>query len=333
MSLTIAIPTYNRNTILKNNLSFLLPQINPECKILILDNSSDIPVIDSINDLLKNYPEIDIKVVRNKYNIGLTGNILRCFELCETPWLWILGDDDQVKDGALTQISNDIKKYNDEHFISYAWDEPSFKRNKDIITKGIDDLIDSFESIGVILFISTSIYNVTKMSNKMSYGNFFQTTYAPHLVILFMSLKDNGKCVLSCNQIVINKSEETPISLKWDQIFIYQIVLLMRLPLHPTSIYKLKSRLKELTRLWTLPHLIYTLVFLKYDKNDARRPLELYDDIVHSFFYLDKRIISKIIKYFGYLIIKYPILFRPILKFIYKLLKSKEFQPNNNLRI
>jgi len=333
MKLTIAIPTYNRNKILKKNLILLLPQITSDCRILIIDNCSDIPVIDSLSDIIKQYSNIDINIIRNPYNVGLTGNILRCFEMCPDPWLWVLGDDDEVKDGAIDQIINDIKKYKDNHFISYAWDKPSFQRKKDLITSGTDELIDSFESLGVILFISAGIYNVEKVISKLSYGNFFQSTYAPHLVILFMSLGNYGKSVLSCKQIVINKGFETPVQLRWDQIFFYQIILLLRLPLNPTTIFKLRKRLVELTKLWTITHLIYTMVFTNYDDKNNKRPLVLYNDIARSFFYLDKSITTRLIKSIGYIVVRYPWIFKPIMSFIYRTVKGKDFDPNNNLRI
>jgi glycosyltransferase involved in cell wall biosynthesis len=331
MKYTIAIPTYNRNEILKNNLRKLLTQVTSDCKILILDNCSEIPVLDSISDLIREYSHVDIKVIRNTYNVGLTGNILKCFEMCVDPWLWILGDDDEVKDGAIVQVTNDIKKYRDSHFVSYAWDKPSFERGNDIINTGVDELIDSFESLGVILFISTGIYNVEKVIDKISYANFFQSTYAPHLVILFMSLGDTGKSVLSSNQIVINRSSETPVNMRWDQIFIYQLILLLRLPLNPTTILKLRKRLMELTKLWTVSHLIYSLVFTNY--KDSRRPLVLYNDIVRGFFYLDRRVSSRIVKLFGYIIIRFPGTFRPTMNFLYKLVKGRYFDANNSQRI
>lgn len=333
MKLTIAIPTYNRNEILKKNLGLLLKQVTPDCRVLILDNCSEIPVKNTLKKLLEEFSHIDIKVIRNSYNIGLTGNILKCFEICEDPWLWVLGDDDHVKVGAIDQVLYDINRYNDNHFISYAWDEPSFKRKKNLTTIGINELIDSFESLGVILFTSASVYNVPKVIKNISYGNFFQSTYAPHLVMLFMSLGDSGKSVLSCNEIVINKGFDTPIHLRWDQIYFYQMVLLLRLPLKPTTLYKLKNRLVELTRLWTISHLIYTLVYIKYNDNERKRPLILYHDIVRSFFYLDKRITSKIIMLLGYVVIRYPKIFKPTMEFVFKSIKGKGFDANNNLRI
>lgn len=330
--LTIAIPTYNRNNILKKNLELLLPQITKDCNLIIIDNNSDIPISESLNDLLQKYEQLNIKVIRNSENVGLTGNIIKCFESCNDDWLWILGDDDKVTNCSINTILNDIEKNKNSNFLSYAWDDPSLKRKQNILTSGIDELIDAIESIGVILFISTSIYNIKKVKQHLSYGNFFQSTYAPHLVMLFMSLKDNGECVLMNKQIVINESFNTPSQLRWDQIFIYQLVLLLRLPLKSTSIFKLKQRLTELTRLWTIEHFIYSLTFMDRDK-DKVRPLVLYEDVVRSFFYLDKRLSTKVKIYAGYIIIKYPFIFRKILLGIYRILRGKDFDSNNNLRI
>lgn len=333
MKLTIAIPTYNRNEILKKNLNFLIPQLTTDCRLIIIDNASDNPVDNDLKDIILNHKKINIKVIRNRDNIGLTGNILRCFELCEDPWLWVLGDDDEVKSGALEKIIFDIENNKDVHFINYAWDAPSFLRKGSLLTHGVGDFIDNIENLGVALFISAGIYNTKKIKKYLSFGNFFQTTYAPHLVMLFLSVGDEGQCILSNEQIVTNRGFETPESLRWDQIFIYQITLLLRLPLSPNAVYKLKNKLKQLTRVWTITHLIFVLVKMGCIERSTKRTLILYDSIVKGFFYLDDRLISKIITYLGYFIIKNPFLFNPILNFAYRVKRGKNFEPIRNLRI
>ena len=85
MKLTIAIPTYNRNEILYKNIKKLLPQITDECRVVIFDNCSDIPIKGTIEDLVEANSHIDISIVRNRYNIGMTANILKCFEECPDP--------------------------------------------------------------------------------------------------------------------------------------------------------------------------------------------------------------------------------------------------------
>ncbi len=330
--LTIAIPTYNRNNILRVNLERLLPQLTNECKLLVVDNNSDIPVEETLRDILDEYRHLDIKIIRNSENVGLTGNILKCFELCSEEWLWILGDDDKVEDLSIGIIVKDLKKYENTHFISYAWDEESFKRKQNIKTNGVEELMDKIESIGVILFISTSIYNIKKVKKYLSYGNFFQSTYAPHLAMLFMSLKDGGECILMKEQIVKNETLNTPPHLRWDQIFIYQMVLLLRLPLKSLSILKMKERLAELTRLWTIEHFIYTITFMDRE-NEKDRPLVLYEDVVRSFYYLDNRFSTKFKAKIGHIIVKNPKFFKNIMLIVYKLIKKRNFESNNNLRI
>ena len=333
MKLTIAIPTYNRNELLKANLLKLLPQVTDECRIIIFDNCSDVPVKDTLSDLLNGYSNIDISIVRNRYNIGMTANILKCFEECPDPWLWVLGDDDEVTDGAVARILIDIKIKKEMHFITYAWDPDSFKREDEVITSGIDQFLEPFETFGCILFLSTSIYNMNKVSDSMSFAHFFQTSYAPHIVMLLMSLGDDGKCVYSNKQIVTNRSEDTPLDLRWDQIFIYQITILLRLPLKPRTIAKLKGRLEQLTRVWTIYHFIYTLTFMKHEKGSINKPTVLYDEIVRGFFHLDRRISTRLVSKLGYFIVRYPFLFRWTLSKIYKIFKGKEYKSNVHLRI
>ncbi len=334
MSLTIAIPTYNRNNIFRANLEKLLPQVTEECRIIIYDNCSDIPVKDSITDLLNNYSNIDISIVTNPHNVGMTANILKCFENCSDPWLWILGDDDEVAEGAVERILSDIKRHKEVHFMTYAWDEDSFKNRKnEVVTKGIDEFIETFETFGAVLFLSTSVYNMNKVVSGMSFAHFFQSSYAPHLVMLFMSLGDEGECVYSENQIVKNKADDTPDHLKWDQIFIYQLTLLLRLPLKPKTIGKLRKRLEQLTSVWSIYHFIFTLTFIEYEKGVTNKPIVFYGEIVRSFFYLDRRLTTRIAIFFGHFVIRYPFLFRRIFSIIYKISKGKEFKPDTNLRI
>jgi glycosyltransferase involved in cell wall biosynthesis len=52
-TLTIAIPTFNRNAILFQNLKHLLPQIDKNVNILIIDNCSDIKVEGYLKKKLK----------------------------------------------------------------------------------------------------------------------------------------------------------------------------------------------------------------------------------------------------------------------------------------
>lgn len=94
--LTIAIPTYNRIEQLRRTLTNLIPQLDDRCYLMILDNNSDNKVENEISDLTELLSKESYAVIRHRINIGADTNIFRCFELCETKWLWTLSDDDEV---------------------------------------------------------------------------------------------------------------------------------------------------------------------------------------------------------------------------------------------
>lgn len=331
--LTVAVPTFNRADILKKNIAKLLPQLNDQCRLLIFDNCSSVAVEPQLRDVLEPYSHLDVQVIRNRYNVGMTANILKCFEACNDPWLWVLGDDDEVSDDAISTIFRDINTHSDVYAITYAWDADSLKRPNEVITVGVEEFIEKFETFGAVLYLSTSVYNVSLVSKSMSLAHFFQTSYAPHLIFILMSLGERGRCLYSHNQIVTNKGDETPAELKWDQIFIYQITLLLRLPLPPIVIAKLKIRLAQLTRVWSVGHFIYKLTFDEKNSIKNGRPIILYDEVVRNFYHLDRRVSSRILIKVGYFIIRYPGLFHRPLSIIYKMLKGHEFKESNNKRV
>ena len=101
MILTIAIPTYNRPEKVKNTLIKLIPQVNANVRILILDNCSDVDIKNYLEEIISESNLENINVIRHRTNIGADANFARLFELCNTPYIWTLGDDDRVIDNAV----------------------------------------------------------------------------------------------------------------------------------------------------------------------------------------------------------------------------------------
>ncbi len=88
--LTIAIPVFNRTAFFRQALESALNQTVP-VKVLVVDNASDEGDFAAI---LEDYPAERISFLRNEKNLGMVGNWNRCIELCITPYLLILHDDD-----------------------------------------------------------------------------------------------------------------------------------------------------------------------------------------------------------------------------------------------
>ena len=187
--LTIAIPTYQRNQLLRINFPLLLKQAesfgySDQLRIVIIDNSSPVPVSNS----LENLPQW-VKIYRNHHNIGGNSKILRCFESCLTPWLWIIGDDDRIEDQAIA----DAFRHIDEHpgamaIVSAVRDQVT--RTESFTTVGIEDLLEHLDSFANLLFAPSTLYHVAALRPRFDLGHHFAYSCAPHLVLLITAVAE-----------------------------------------------------------------------------------------------------------------------------------------------
>ena len=60
-----------------------------------------------------------IKFIRNKFNIGVSANLMRTFEICESEWMWLLADDDDIDKNAISIILNEINLLRDEKKVAF----------------------------------------------------------------------------------------------------------------------------------------------------------------------------------------------------------------------
>lgn len=90
----IFIITYNRKEKLKKTFEQIFDSSSPvrNLDIKVIDNCST----DGTKDLCAEYASrfSNLTVISNNRNIGLSGNIIKPFELASKKWLWVLCDDD-----------------------------------------------------------------------------------------------------------------------------------------------------------------------------------------------------------------------------------------------
>lgn len=198
--LTIAIPTYNRKDFLIKNIEQLLPQLNDQIKLLILDNHSDEEMKVVLFNTLPNIVNKNVKIIRNRVNIGGDANIIRCFEYCDTPYLWILGDDDVPLENAIDKIIFNILKQPNVIFFNYS---TSYIRNNSFKAVGLYDFVDKIDEYSNLLFISNNIYKVKNILSNIRFAYNNLNSMAAQLVILIQSLNDVSETYFSTEQIVI----------------------------------------------------------------------------------------------------------------------------------
>jgi glycosyltransferase involved in cell wall biosynthesis len=237
--LTVVIPTYNRVKHLIKNLPALLNQLTDECELIIIDNCSNVSVNIEIEQFIKDYPAVKFNIIRNPKNIGLFGNIMKCFEVATTKWLYILGDDDSLMPDSITLILRDIKEHSDCFNLTYKWHpEKKWSQTRPKTTSSFTDYVNSIESIHHVLFLSSNVYNLEKLSINIHTGHYYQITSAPHLVLLLVALdfNKNSNVYLSNNFLVNNLNNEVEDETKWNRFdFFRNNKTILDLPLNPAN--------------------------------------------------------------------------------------------------
>ena len=121
--LSICITTYNRASWLAVSLEILFCRVRPcgdAIEIIVCDNAST----DSTPDVVKPYlGEKNFRYYRNQVNVGMLGNLKVTANHSKGQYVWILGDDDLIRQGAVEQVLRAI----DQHpavgliYLNYAY--------------------------------------------------------------------------------------------------------------------------------------------------------------------------------------------------------------------
>jgi glycosyltransferase involved in cell wall biosynthesis len=197
--LTIAIPTYNRPVQLRYTLEVVLPQIlgDNRVRLLVLDNHSEVPAAQILNELGVELNE-KVSVIRHALNIGGNANIMRCFELCETEWVWVLSDDDNPSSDAVQIILDDSKGAHCFAFYSY----PAVALTKPIPNgKMSGQTIDAlFKAVDYrftpMTMLSACIYRMGVLRKRLSKGYCCMNSGLPHLAMAFAEIESGGEWLL-----------------------------------------------------------------------------------------------------------------------------------------
>jgi glycosyltransferase involved in cell wall biosynthesis len=225
----IAIPTYKRIYKLNKLLDNLLPEIKKFgdiFSVMVVDNDPeellDLPL--QIDRLALQYG-VPIKYYRNSYNLGGSGNVVRCLELADSQWIWLLGDDDLVRNESLKFLICYLESLGSE--VSAVKLSSSIYTNSDLLIKTTDELLcprpeyDAYFSN--LLFLSTWIFRTSDLS--LVFRNVVNSVggYGPQLFGALYLLKCNRQIGLSSINAIdweMPQAEE-----KWDVSYVHYNLL------------------------------------------------------------------------------------------------------------
>ncbi len=227
MTLTIAIPTYNRPDKVLNTVKMLIPQLNSNVRISILDNCSDINVKDYLEISIQNLSSYPINVIRHKVNIGADANFARCFELCDTPWIWTLGDDDLVIEDAIDIILNEIQLYNNHDLIGFNFNSNcncnKAERNKPILISNTHEMANNLDFFGNWLFISTAVYKTQEYFKYIQFATWGAYSMASQIVPAMLAISNNKTFVLS-EKTIANNIPLDDVDERWSAVKLSMVI-------------------------------------------------------------------------------------------------------------
>jgi glycosyltransferase involved in cell wall biosynthesis len=217
--LTIAIPTFNRNSVLKRNLELLMPQMEDWVHLLIVDNCSDIPVSDTLRGIVEKHSNYSIEIIRNSVNIGGNANILRCIEHCNSDYIWIIGDDDYPSAGSVRAVYQQIHKKELVWLNCYSGD-PNHQpiREHGIVTDDLSKFLTQLKSISELVFVSNNVFSNAAIKQGIEFAQIHQATMAPHVISMLVGvekLQPVGTYVISPLQLFDSISNNHDSATAW----------------------------------------------------------------------------------------------------------------------
>lgn len=190
IKLTIAVPTYNRGADLSTLLSDLTDfALEPDCEILIIDNAST----DFTPQVLSEYvSRPGFRILRNDFNLGIEGNIIRVMTLASGEYVWLLSDHMRINRQGVNSM---IEFLREDIPISVGY--ARIADYGSIIKPGVPYLLENLTRIqrSRLLFYTSNISGLVvraEMVRKAIRQVFRMARYTyPHMGIYFYLVKSD----------------------------------------------------------------------------------------------------------------------------------------------
>lgn len=212
--LTIAIPTYNRSSKLKECVNRVIEYgTGLDIEIIISDNASTDDTQEVVARIIKDKPEI--KYYRNSENLGFDGNFLNCLEKAYGQYVWLFSDDDILLPGAIESVLNGLEK----NPVCMHLNSSGIENEEPLVTgatrfkydglKEYRDKNEFIEEIGIFCtFVSSLVFNVDfvkKIENKEKY---FKTNILQSYVY-FETMRNDGIYIINTFNCLAARGNKT----------------------------------------------------------------------------------------------------------------------------
>lgn len=200
--LQIILITYNREKHVKKTFEQLFAENSPikDYELLVLDNNST----DGTEKFVKQFRQQhkNIKYSKNRYNVGLSGNIAKAMEIADKEYVWIICDDDNYDFSNWSEVESAIENEEDAICVArYALSD----ENKDKVESQLSQM-----AFVPAIILKTSVLSDTIMRNV--FDNVY--TLFPHICPL-VSLINHNKSIYVVDKAIVDNGmvvDETDVS-------------------------------------------------------------------------------------------------------------------------
>jgi len=194
--ISITIPTYNRPSFVRERLREIVPQLDGECELLFVDNASQQPVSDLVEEMFpQGHPSV--RVVKNPHNVGLGANLCRCIEHAGGRWIWYLGDDDPIAEGALDAVKCAVRDFaaeiGEERCLGFNMSSNIYRHRQLLDVDSPEKYwayMDEDFAFGNAVFLSSCVFRAEVCRSKLVDAYNYAGTTAPHIAVLSSALAD-----------------------------------------------------------------------------------------------------------------------------------------------
>lgn len=208
--LSIFIPSFQRVEEAGRMATSILDQIEDyPVSLTILDNGSDENYREYFrgnSDLSDAIDDGRLKVISNEANIGMSANFLRCFEKATGEWLWIVSDDDDLREGSLGAVLRRLNDVRSEVGLIKFSSQRSRPSSDHIELRNFEELVtfvgQSVDDFNGFIFISNLVFRRSEFLPYLSEGYLHSHTYIPHFMMIVAYLQNGGRASIFRQGIV-----------------------------------------------------------------------------------------------------------------------------------
>lgn len=166
--ISLCFPTYNRADKVIKQISFILNEVlflkqRLQIEIVVSDNCSNEFNKCQLRDFIEKINIDDLVVVYNTNinNLGLVGNLKKITSICNSDYIWFIGDDDTLHTGILSSVLQACDSQKGLLFINHQAinAEGAVVMQQAFDSKQHHDLYDVFNFSGTtMMFITACVY-------------------------------------------------------------------------------------------------------------------------------------------------------------------------------